>query len=59
MGSALPREFFARLALSSSAALDFSGTPHAGNGVPGSNVRHSQFKSASGLQGRLAIIEYG
>jgi hypothetical protein len=39
----------------SAAELKFSGAPHAGKGVFGSGIRHSRFKSASGLQGRLAM----
>jgi hypothetical protein len=33
----------------------FSGAPHAGKAVLGKSICHSRFKSASGLQGRLAM----
>jgi len=35
----------------------FSGAPHAGKGVLGKSTCHSRFKSASGLQGRLAMAQ--
>jgi hypothetical protein len=35
----------------------FSGAPHAGKGVLGNSTCHNRFKSASGLQGRLAIAQ--
>src|SRR5208282_6073994 len=38
------------------AVSEFSGVPHAGSGTPGSSVCQSHFRSASGLQGRLAIV---
>jgi hypothetical protein len=57
VGSASSGAFPAVRSAAQSNFSGFSGAPHAGKGVLGKSTCHSCFKSASGLQGRLAMAQ--